>query len=78
MSGAPSPWGAELLPDGARTRFRLWAPSATEVALVIEEIAPPVVTGAEIDEIARRIESEPEISLEAIETLADGLGRGDG
>ena len=29
------PWGAQLLPDGARTRFRLWAPSCEAVELEI-------------------------------------------
>ena len=36
----PLPWGAELLPDGTRTRFRLWAPSAREVALEIADHPP--------------------------------------
>ena len=34
------PWGANLLPDGSGTRFRIWAPSTREVSLEIEGRVP--------------------------------------
>jgi malto-oligosyltrehalose trehalohydrolase len=41
----PLPFGAELV-DGARTRFRMWAPDLQELALVIEGLSPiPVHRG---------------------------------
>ncbi|NOG72534.1 malto-oligosyltrehalose trehalohydrolase [Roseicella sp. DB1501] len=39
-------WGATLLADG-RTRFRLWAPDAPEVALEVEGQAPQPMTAQE-------------------------------
>ena len=35
--GYDLPWGANLLPDGTGTRFRIWAPSAENVSVEIEE-----------------------------------------
>lgn len=33
------PFGAECLPDG-KVRFRLWAPAAQQVSIIIDERAP--------------------------------------
>lgn len=52
--------------------------AATEVALVIEEIDPRAITEEELYLLTRRIESEPDISLDAIENIAANLGRGGG